>query len=193
MYQKYQTDTIVLGSREIGEADKIFSLFTRDFGLVRARASAVRSEKSKMRNALQNYSQTNVSLVRGKQGWRLAGARAGQGFGGTVAPKAISAMARIAELTLRLVGHDERNDYLYETLAGAHVALLSGGKVETIEILCVARILYSLGYLSVEALETILFTHADYGTSHETEAEKLRDTLLSSINHALTETQLINR
>lgn len=193
MYQKYQTDAIVLGSREIGEADKMFSLFTRDFGLVCARASAVRSEKSKMRSALQNYASANISLVRGKRGWRVAGARAGSGFGGNVQPKVISAMARICELTLRLVGHDERNDYLYETLAGAHVALIAGGKVETIEILCVARVLYSLGYLSVEALETILFTHADYEVAHAEETENMRDTLLASINHALNETQLINR
>lgn len=193
MYQKYQTDAIVLGSREVGEADKTFSLLTRDFGLVRARASAVRTEMSKMRSALQNYAQTNISLVRGKRGWRIAGARASRGFSIATDPKAVSAMARVAELTLRLVGYDEKNDYLYETLSGAQAALVRGGTAETIEILCVARVLYSLGYLSVEALETILFTHANYETSHAQEAEGLRDTLLASINHALTETQLVSR
>ena len=193
MYQKYQTDALVIGGREMGEADKTFFLFTRDFGLVRARASSVRSEKSKMRNALQNYVSAHVSLVRGKKGWRAAGARAGAGFHPGLDTKAISAFARISELVLRLVGTDEKNEYLYEALAGAHRALLNGAKPETIEILCVARVLYSLGYLSIEALETILFTHAEYGAAQTTETEHLRDTLLASINNALTETQLMNR
>ena len=64
MYQKYNTEALVLGSRETGESDRVYALFTKDFGLVRARASSVRSEKSLMRYALQNYSRANVSLVR---------------------------------------------------------------------------------------------------------------------------------
>ena len=53
MYQKYHTEALVLGSREQGEADKVFALYTKDFGLVRARASAVRREYSRMRYGLQ--------------------------------------------------------------------------------------------------------------------------------------------
>src|SRR5665213_2708544 len=75
MYQKYHTEALVLGSRESGEADKVFALFTRDFGLVRARASSVRSESSKMRYALQKYSRASISLVRGKRGWRILDTR----------------------------------------------------------------------------------------------------------------------
>ena len=76
MYQKYNTEALILGSWESGESDRVFALFTRDFGLVRARATAVRAERSKMRYALQSYAHANVSLVRGKRGWRLAGATA---------------------------------------------------------------------------------------------------------------------
>jgi hypothetical protein len=202
MYQKYQTDAIVLASRELGEADKTYALFTRDFGLVRARASAVRREVSKMRYALQSYSLANVSLVRGKRGWRVAGARSQ-----TVAPQesaALSAVARIAELTQKLVTGEDKNEYLFEVLAGAHAALASvwGGqtfpegltsRVATIEVLCVARMLFALGYISNEALKSVLFTHADYSQTDTQEASALRDKLLASINQALSETQLIRR
>src|SRR3989338_7449061 len=102
MYQKYHTDALVLGSREIGEADRMLLLFTREFGLVRGRCGGVRAGKSKMRYALQNYSLATVALVRGKLGWRLAGARALHG-----APdkdiKGIGAFARIAGLVTRFV------------------------------------------------------------------------------------------
>ncbi len=191
MYQKYHTEALVLQALEIGEADKTFALFTRDFGLVRARASSVRSEKSKMRYALQNFGRAHVSLIKGKRGWRAAGASAIQSAGGDL--KSISVFARISTLTLRLVHGEEKNDYLFAALAEAHEALMRPTEEiphATIEIVCVARILYALGYLSTEALETQLFTHTAYAMEHVHEAEKMRDELLASINKAIAETQL---
>ncbi|HEY4487478.1 MAG TPA: recombination protein O N-terminal domain-containing protein [Candidatus Paceibacterota bacterium] len=190
MYQKYQTEALVLGSREYGEADKVFALYTQGFGLVRARASAVRTEGSKMRYALQNYSRVSVALVRGKRGWRLAGAHSVQCAIGDA--HGISAFARISELVLRLVQGEEANPYLFAALSEAHQALMSDDSAAwpTIEIVCVARALYALGYLSTEALETTLFAHTTYSGEHLSEAEQLREKLLSSINRAIAETQL---
>ena len=190
MYQKYNTEALVLASRESGEDDRTIVLYTRDFGLVRARASAVRSEKSKMRYALQNYTHAQVSLVKGKRGWRMAGASAVQNATGDV--RGIAAFARISELIMRLVHGEEQNEYLYRALAEAHGALTQE-RVDafgTIEIVCVARALYALGYISAEALSTALFTHTAYTGESLLEAETMRDKLLSSINKAIAETQL---
>lgn len=190
MYQKYSTDALVLGSREQGEADKVFALYTRDFGLVWARASAVRTEHSKMRAALQSYSSALVSLVRGRRGWRLAGAASEMSSIGK-RPEGIAAFARIAELVLRLIGGDEKNEYLYETLVMAHETLLDAETdAPTVEIVCVARVLYALGYLSAEALETTLFAHTAYGLPELEEAGRKREQFLASINRAISETQL---
>ena len=180
MYQKYQTEALVLGSRPSGENDRVFSLYTKDFGLVRARASAVRTERSKMRYALQSYARADVSLVRGGDTSRIAGGEGARAY------------ARIAELTLRLVHGEEKNDFLFATLAEAHDTLMqnSVSAWATIEIVCVARVLFALGYLSAEALQTALFTHTAYGNAHLQEAEGLRDKLLSSINKAIAETHL---
>jgi DNA repair protein RecO len=190
MYQKYQTDALILGNRETGENDRIFALFTRDFGLVRARCSAVRTEKSRMRYALQSYARANAGLVRGKRGWRLAGASAIRNASGDA--RGVAAFARIAELTARLVHGEEKNGYLFAALAEAHDALMreTCDAFGTIEIVCVARVLYALGYISAEALETALFTHTAYTGEHLLEAETMRDKLLSSINKAIAETHL---
>jgi len=190
MYEKYQTEALVLGNREMGEADRVIALFTRDFGLVRARASAVRKEYSKMRFAVQDYARADVSLVRGKRGWRLAGATALKPATGD--RKCIATFARIAELTMRLVHGEEKNEYLFETLANAHQTLMTGThtSVTAVEVVCVARTLYALGYLSSEALESTLLTHTAYGIEHLSEAEAKRDQILSSINKAIAETHL---
>ena len=191
MYQKYHTDALVLGSRESGEADRTVVLYTRDFGLVRARASAIRHERSKMRYALQHYSRAHVALVRGKSGWRLAGAQADIGVQ-KADPRAITAFARIAELMTRLVAGEEAHAYLFEVLSEAHGAFMREACEHhaTIELVCVARILYALGYISAEALETALFTHTAYTDVHLQEAEAMRGELLSSINRAISETHL---
>jgi len=191
MYQKYQTDAIVIGSRESGEADRSLALYTRDFGLVRARATSLRSEKSKMRYALQSYARANVALVRGKSGWRAAGASAST----TTVEKdgaGIAAFARISELVMKLVAGEDHNEYLFDAIAEAHTALMREHveSVATIEIIAVARILYALGYFSAEALETALFTHTAYADTHLREAEVIQDALLLSINKALSQTHL---
>ena len=197
MYQKYHTDALVLGSRERGENDRVFALYTKDFGLVHARASAVRKETSRMRYALQNYSQAHVALVRGKRGWRVAGATAIQSIGG--GGEGTITFARIARLILRLVAGEGENQYVFASLSEAHNALVSASHEAraTIELVCVARILYGLGYLSHEAFDlpagqagTTLFAHTAYTLEHVREAEELREKLLSSVNRAIAETHL---
>ena len=191
MYQKYQTDALVLKSRESGEADRSIYLYTRDFGLVNSRCRAVRTEKSKMRYALQNYSRARVGLIRGRQNWRIAGAIALESSHGRDA-NATAAFARIAELVTRLVAGEEANAYLFEVLSEAHGSLMQENcsAWATIELVCVARVLYSLGYISAEALQTALFTHTSYADTHLKEAEELRNELLLSINQAISETHL---
>ena len=86
----------------------------------------------------------------------------------------------------------EQNQYLFAALAEAHTALMDEQckAAGAIELVCVARTLYALGYLSAEALETALFTHTAYTGEHLLEAETMRDKLLVSINKAIAETQL---
>lgn len=190
MYQKYQTEALVLGSWESGEADRTIALYTRDFGLVRARGSAVRTENSKMRYGLQLYTHVHVGLIRGRRGWRAAGAAAIKNPSAQYRP--LGVFARVSELVLRLVAGEEKNEYLFAALGDAHDALMQKEctAYATIEIVCVARVLYALGYISSEALQTALFTHTAYGDPELSEGERLKDALLLSINRAISETQL---
>src|SRR3989344_2032809 len=188
MYQKYHTEALVLGSREHGEADKVFALYTKDFGLVRARVSAVRSEKSRMRYALQSYSRAYVALIRGKRGWRVGGASVVRSAGG----ESVATFARIASLVLRLVHGEGENQYVFAALSGAHDALMQepAGARGPKELGWAARPLYGIGYRSHDALGGALLTHTSYASEHVREAEVLREKLLSSINRAIAETHL---
>lgn len=189
MYQKYYTDALVLSHRELGEADRTFSLYTKDFGLLRARASAVRAEKSRMRYALQTGGRADTGLVRGARGWRVAGAVP---LSGAVRGKGGIAFARIAQLVERLIAGEEENSYLFAALAEAHTAFdrASEDALGSVELICVARVLYALGYLSAEATSSALFAHALYGAEELSAAERERDTILASVNRAIAATHL---
>ena len=75
-YQTYTTEALVCGSFLHNTADKVFLLFTREAGMLYATAKSVREERSKQRFALQDFSLINVSLIKGKQGWRVGSVEA---------------------------------------------------------------------------------------------------------------------
>lgn len=190
MYQKYYTEALVLKSRERGEEDKVYVLYTKEFGLVIARASAVRSERSRMRYALQSYAHVHVALIKGKNGWRIAGASSLRNSFGV--SHGLPVFVRVAELLQRLVTGEEKNEYLFAAIADAHKALIEepAKAYATIEVLCVARTLYALGYLSSEALEMTLFAHTAYAGDQLKQAEIMREKLIRRINRAIAEAQL---
>jgi chromosome segregation protein len=74
MHPIHTTPGFIIDSRPYGEAGKLLSIFTRDFGLVTTSASGIRFEKSKLRYHSQDYSFGSFSLVRGKELWRLTSA-----------------------------------------------------------------------------------------------------------------------
>lgn len=191
MYQKYLTDALVLRGYERGEADRVYALFTREFGLVWARATAVRRENSRQRYALQSGSRSAVSLVRGHKGWRIAGATALEQLD-TRKASGVHAFTRISALLERLSAGEEANPYLFDTLAQAHASLMreADGLHPVIELVTVARMLYALGYLSQEAFGTALFAETAYTEAGLREVQGVRSQVLASVNKSLSETQL---
>src|SRR3989344_531684 len=73
-YHIYTTRGVVLSSRSLREADRVYSILTRDLGLIRATALGVRKEESKLRGHIEPLSLSTISLVRGKEYWRLTSA-----------------------------------------------------------------------------------------------------------------------
>lgn len=160
-YAVYTTRGFILASAPSGEASKTYSIYTEDFGLIAARAQGVRLLASKLRYNLEEYSLAALSLVRGREVWRITGAEKES------LPRASAQIrARILNLTRRLVQGEERNDALFS-------ALLSLMDEKVSETAILAEVLSGLGYLDKAALK---------GKSD-------REMILE-INRALKETQL---
>lgn len=152
MYAIHTTPGFIIGSRPYGEAGKLLSIFTKDFGLVSAAAQGIRLERSKLRYHVQDHSFGAFSLVRGRELWRLTGARAGPEVGGQISGRGLELTARLASLLKRLLHGEEANAALFKCLEDSVRFLeeypgAAGRRLETLESVTVLRILHALGYV----------------------------------------------
>ncbi len=74
MHHIYNTEGFVIGGTNVGEANKLLKIFTKDFGMITGSAQGIRHLKSKLRYSLQDFSYSSVSLVKGKEMWRVVNA-----------------------------------------------------------------------------------------------------------------------
>ena len=63
----YQTEAVVLGAKNWGEADKMMTFFTRERGLVRAAAFGCRRPRSALAGGMQMFSHLDLQLAEGQR------------------------------------------------------------------------------------------------------------------------------
>ncbi|MDO8593898.1 MAG: recombination protein O N-terminal domain-containing protein [bacterium] len=133
----YHTLGFILGSEGRGEANKSFTLLTKDLGLISATAQSVREERSKLRYGLQELSLSELTLVRGKDIWRLTGAALVDNLFLSFrdSPEITALFGRVFRLLRRLVAGEEKNERLFTVIAetssflkGLHSPFLKGEK-----------------------------------------------------------------
>ncbi len=150
MHTILETDCFVLKSSSQGEANKQLDIFTRDFGMLRATAQGLRYLKSKLRYSLTDFSLAHVSLVRGKELWRIISATKNADVSADISSKeAREALYRIFALLRRLLQGEEAHPALFDALQNMFLVLKDApeGRISAIEELSVLRILFLLGYV----------------------------------------------
>lgn len=194
MHHIYHTHGFILSSRNMGEANKMLTIYTREMGLVRAIAQGIRLHKSKLRFTLQDLSYVNVDLVRGKELWRVTSAKHISSFPFARADKSsLLLIVRVSKLLERLCAGESQNENIFDDFIQALYLLdnenVSSKSREALELHLVLRIMNSLGYIGdSEILSKYLFSSFD-----ESKTETLlreRQSIIAHINRALNESQL---
>ncbi len=148
MRHKYETRGIVLSRAPLGETNAFITLLTPELGLVRVRAQNVRTSGAKLAAALATLAESSFVLVRGREGWRLAGAVLEENWFKRLAPAASrERAARVSGLLLRLVAGETRDPGLFVVMSGFFKALseASENEQDAAEVLAALRILAALG------------------------------------------------
>ena len=148
MRHKYETRAIVLSRSPVGEASAFVVLLTSELGLVRTLSQGVRKSGAKLSHALTTFAESDVVLVRGKDGWRLSGAVLVENWFallGYAEPRARA--GRVSSLLLRLVAGETNDRKLFPVVRDFFNALASLpiDMHESVEILVALRILATLG------------------------------------------------
>jgi recombinational DNA repair protein (RecF pathway) len=147
MRHKYSTPAMVLARSPLSEAGMLVTLLTSELGLIRARAEGVRRSGAKLAHALQTLNESDIMLVRGKEGWRVTGAVLAHDRFNALTPEARTRVARVGALLLRLVHGESEDATLHSAFSEFVLAVqdLSGEEGEAAESLIVLRLLHALG------------------------------------------------
>jgi recombinational DNA repair protein (RecF pathway) len=141
--EKYVTKAIILESFDQGEHDKAYKIFTREFGLLICHAKSVRKLESKLRAHLLPRSLSLVTIVQGREVWRLVGAE-----------KEHNTSPYIHEVTAllrRFIRGEGAHRHLYDRL----MAFLNEGGVydeQSSRLLLYYIVLVELGYADAKVL-----------------------------------------
>lgn len=191
MYNIYTTESFILRSVNFGEANKYFFIFTKDFGLLKASAQGVRHLKSKLRYSLEDFSFGQISLVRGREVWRITSAERKLDL---KEPKKLLILSQIFSLLLRLLHGEEKNCSLFASLKEGMTFLqkskLTNETLANFECIMALRILSALGYLG-KLGDFDQFITSPYFTSELLATMSiLKSKAILEINKSLRETHL---
>ncbi len=148
MRHKYETHGIVLSRTPLGETNAFVTLLTPSLGIIRARAQGLRRPGAKLAAALTTFAESNVMLVRGKEGWRVVGAVLEENwFKKMNASAPRQRAARVSGLLVRLVAGEAHDPGLFQIIKGYFEALadLPVTLHESAEALAALRTLAALG------------------------------------------------
>ncbi len=195
-HKKYQTEAIILGNHSIGEANRFVDMFTKDFGRLKAVARSVREERSKLRVSLQDFSILDISLVRGREVWRVVGANSKYNFYNELIERTEErdTVVRLLFLLKRLLNGEEENNILYTAVSDSISFLcsntLNSKELNDFECLVALRILYNLGYLTKDNNNAHFLETADVTLNIMSHISPIRFDMIKQINTSLQESQL---
>lgn len=151
MHQKYHTEAIILKASDYKESNKLYHLFTEKFGLILANAQGVRFLKSKLRYGLQEYSLSDVSVVRTGDIWKITNSVPKRNFyfEHQDDKKKLDVILRTSIFMRRFLHGEEEDMNLYKELKHAfeHLSLVKEGEETNFENSLLVRILGQLGVL----------------------------------------------
>ncbi|MBI5004862.1 MAG: DNA repair protein RecO [Candidatus Lloydbacteria bacterium] len=147
----YTTEGIVLGGISVGESNRYVYILTKNLGLVGAHVQGARELRSKLRFALDNFSHTEIAMVRGKDMWRVTSAIPLPSYQALFFDRdKLRTFARTASLVRRLVAgeteHAELFDFIFRMALFLASEKLTAKELACVEALSALSVLDALGY-----------------------------------------------
>lgn len=142
-----ETDAIILKSRELGEADKIISLFTRKYGKLRVVARGVRRIKSRLAGCTQPFTYNHLVIYRGRSLPKINQCEIKESFSTLREDLAMMAYASyMAEMVDEFTAEEDSNEGLFALLLSTLSFIQQGWDLDVVARYFEIRALSLLGY-----------------------------------------------
>lgn len=146
MSKLYSVDALIIRARDYSEADKILTLYTKEYGKIQAIAKGVRKSVSRLRGGVQMFAHSQLLLYRGKTLDTVSQSESIEAFGGLQDDLVKLVYASyLVELLEIAVPDREPNEKLFLTTL-LSLGLLLGDDPELVCRMYEVRLLYLLGY-----------------------------------------------
>ena len=142
----YKTDGIIIKRLNLGEADRLLTIFTERFGKIKAIAKGVRKTKSRLAGSLEPFMLVDLQLYEGKTFYTVTGAEIREEF-----PKLhtdlnmISKAYYMSEILDKLIEDGQRHEELFYLYEAALKSLESDDSFISVEIFQL-KLLGALGF-----------------------------------------------
>lgn len=186
MRHKYETRGIVLSRAPFGETHAHLALLTPDLGLLWARAAGLRRSGGKLAHALPTFAESDVVLVRGREGWRVTGAVLHENWFARLATlDARQRAARVTGLLLRLSPRESPDRVPFSLMTDFFDALSHEREQvrEGAEMLAAAHLLAALGFDDSERIENA--AAQPFSLENLTHVADERDQYITRINRGI--------
>ena len=157
-YATYITEAMVCGTQNRNTADRSYLLFTKEAGMLFAEARSVREERSRQRYALQDFSRIRVSLVKGKQSWKIGSVEAvANDFSNATSREARGSVVAFYRLLRRFIRGEEASPGLFDFCQQAlNILVLPSTNRLFLESCIQVRLLSALGYVDNKAVPKVI-------------------------------------
>ncbi len=145
--RSYTSTGIILSKRNLGEADKIITIFSKDFGKIAFVAKGVRRPKSRKRGHLEIFNLIKFQGISGKSMDILTEAEVIEDFASIrKSLKKISLAYYFCEIVAKITNENEGNYSIFELLLSHLKSLKSTTKLKVLRLDFVHKILIMTGY-----------------------------------------------
>jgi len=113
----YRTQGFVLKKKDFGESDRIFTIFTKDFGKLEILGKAIRKIGSKLRGGMELFCLSNIEFIQGKTHKTLTDAISIENFLNLKKDlKRLKIVFDISEMINSLIKGEEKDEKIWKLL-----------------------------------------------------------------------------
>lgn len=141
--EKFTTEAIVIALYDNGENDCMVRLYTREFGMIQAISKGLR-KSFKLRAHIQPAHRSHITVVKGKEVYRIAGASEIYEVGDR------RRLSYIAQLLNRFIHGEQQNTHFYDKLI--EYLVLGDVDMSTFRLAVTVEMLISLGFVDIAEL-----------------------------------------